>query len=319
LRASGRQTGRERDEGGDMNLKQLKYAVEVSRNGLSVSKAARSLNTSQPGISQQIRALEEELGLEIFARDKNRFTGVTIRGEAILDYAEGILFGLDCIEAVSRALVYKGVRDLTVATTHTQARYVLPRVIEELAAKHPKIKLNIEQTTPLKIIESVSSGKADIGISPVRGYPSEDVHVLRCREYERVVAVPKNHPLLDCPAVTLSEVAKYPLIMYERTVDIHRDIMETFANEGLNPNIKLTASDADVIKTFVERGLGVAILPEITISRESDLNIRAIRLDGTFPKMHTNLILGRKRIPSLQCVDLVKIMLPRWNERELAG
>lgn len=302
-----------------MNLKQLRYAVEVSRNGLSVSKAARALNTSQPGISQQIRALEDGLGLEIFTRDKNRFTGITIRGEAILDYAQGILFGLDCIGAVSQALVYKGVKELVIATTHTQARYVLPDVIERFVTQHPAIKVSIQQTTPVHIVEAVSAGKADIGVSPVRGYTSQDIHVLRCREYERVIAVPKNHPLLKCNPATLSDVVKYPIVTYEKSVEIHRDIMETFANESLVPNVRLTASDADVIKTYVERGLGVSILPENTISRKNDPAIRVIRMDGVFPRMHTNLLLSRKRIPSLQCVDFVKLLLPRWNARDLTS
>jgi len=300
-----------------MNLKQLRYAVEVSRNGLSVSKAARALNTSQPGISQQIRALEEQLGLEIFTRDKNRFTGVTIRGEAILDYAQGILFGLDCIDAVSQALVYKGVKELIIATTHTQARYVLPDIIEKFLIQHPRIKVNIHQTAPFQIVEAVASGKVDIGVSPVRGYTSEDVHLLRCREYERVVVVPKNHDLLKQKKVTLADVVKYPILTYERSVEIHRDLMETFANEGLIPNVRLTASDADVIKTYVERGLGVSILPENAVDPKQDTSIRVIRMDGVFPKMHTNLLLSRRRTPSLQCADFVKLMLPRWDAREL--
>lgn len=300
-----------------MNLKQLRYAVEVSRNGLSVSKAARALNTSQPGISQQIRALEDGLGLEIFTRDKNRFTGVTIRGEAILDYAQGILFGLDCIGAVSQALVYKGVKELTIATTHTQARYVLPDIIQKFVAQHPKIKVNIHQTAPVQIVEAVASGKADIGVSPVRSYTSQDIHILRCREYERVIVVPKNHELLKKNPVTLADVVKYPILTYERSVEIHRDIMETFANEGLVPNVRLTASDADVIKTYVERGLGVSVLPENAIDAKVDSLIRVIRMDGVFPRMHTNLLLSRKRIPSLQCADFVKQLLPRWNARDL--
>ncbi|HEY0106107.1 MAG TPA: LysR substrate-binding domain-containing protein [Rhizomicrobium sp.] len=300
-----------------MNLKQLRYAVEVSRNGLSVSKAARTLNASQPGISQQIKALEESLGLTIFTRDKNKFTGITTRGESILDYAQGILFGMDCIKAVSEALVYKGVKELVIATTHTQARYVLPDIIEQFVALYPKIKLNVLQVTPPQIVEAITSGQADVGVSPVRSFASRDVDILRCREYERVIAVPKGHPLAGEASVTLAQVVKYPIITYERTIDVSRDIMETFANEGLIPNIRLTASDADVITTYIERGLGISILPEIVISGGNNKNIKAVRMDGVFPKMHTNLIMYRKRTPSLQCVNFVKLMWPRWNEGNL--
>jgi len=300
-----------------MNLKQLRYAVEVSRNGLSVSKAARALNTSQPGISQQIRALEDSLGLEIFTRDKNRFTGITIRGEAILDYAQSILFGVDCIGAVSKALVYKGVKELVIATTHTQARYVLPDILEKFMAQYPAIKVTIVQTSPVAIVDAVASGKAEVGVSPLRGYTSQDVHFLRCREYERVLVVPKNHPLLKVKRITVGEIAKHPMVTYESSVGILSSIMETFANESLVPNVRLSASDADVIKAYVERGLGVSILPENTIDPKNDANIRAIRIDGMFPRMHTNLLLSRKRVPSLQCVDFVKMLLPRWNARDL--
>ena len=300
-----------------MNLKQLRYIVEVSRNGLSVSKAARALNTSQPGISQQIRVLEKSLGLDVFTRDKNKFTGVTIRGETIIDYAQSILFGLDCIGAVSQALVYKGVKELVITTTHTQARYVLPDIIDRFYTLHPKIRVNIHQSTPPQIVEAVTSGSADVGVSPVRGYTSADIHFLRCREYQRVIVVPIDHPLLELRPVTLADVVKFPIITYEKTVEIQRDIMETFAHEGLVPNIRLTASDADVIKTYVEKGLGISILPENAISRKNDPMLRAIHMDGVFPRMHTNLLLNRNRLPSLQCVDFVKLLLPRWDARTL--
>ena len=141
-------------------------------------------------------------------------------------------------------------------------------------------------------------GKADIGVSPVRGYTSQEIHLLRCREYERVIVVPKGHELLKKNRVTLADVVKYPLVTYEKSVEIHRDIMETFANESLVPNVRLTASDADVIKTYVERGLGISILPENAIDPKVDTSIRIIRMDGVFPRMHTNLLLSRRRAPS---------------------
>lgn len=300
-----------------MNLRQLQYVLEVSRNGLSVSKASRSLNTSQPGISQQIRGLEQELGLAIFTREKNRLTGLTPHGQAIVEHAEVALFNIDHITAVSKALTSRGRKELVIATTHTKARYLLPSVLKKFLAIHPNVSVSIRHGNPPQIIQDLISGEADIGLSPSIAHSVEEIAILPFHADRRILVVPIGHPLLDLEQVSLADIAQYPLITYERSIESHAVLTGTFASVGISPKIAIRAVDSGVIKTYVEQGLGIALLPEMAFDEEEDTKVRAIILKEAFPPSITCIFLLQNKKFSLHVLDFLKILMPRLTQIEI--
>ena len=302
-----------------MNLRQCRYIVEIAQNGLNISKVAEALHTSQPGISKQVRILEIELGLDIFVRAGNRLSGVTADGERIVAYARRVLEEIQNIESVARARRQPNVGTLVIATTHTQARYVLPEVMKLFANYHPKVKLILRHGNPEQITNMVASGEADIGVTTDAPPDKGSVIVVPWRQFDRVVIVPRRHKLLQQTRLTLKSIAQYPLITYEPQFTGRRELIRAFEKEGLNPTLSVSAIDADVIKTCVEQSLGIAVLSEVTFNSKKDAGLRAISAKHLFAPSITSLLINRKRHLQKYVYDFIQMCSPTWTKSRLQG
>ena len=276
-----------------MNLQQLRYFNEVVRRGLKISDAADALYTSQPNISKQIKQLEDELGIDIFVRNGKRVVAITEPGQAILDIARRILHDTENLRQVGQEFHAQDSGPLTIATTHTQARYILPPVVKQFIKRYPKVKLGLHQGNPTQIAEQVLNGEADVAIATESLAQYDGLITLPCYEWHHCVVVPPKHPLLDGKKLTLEKIAQYPIITYDFAFSGRGKINEAFEKAGIEPNIALTAIDADVIKTYVELGLGIGILAQIAFIPERDRHLRMIGAKHLF-KPNTTRIAIRK-------------------------
>jgi LysR family transcriptional regulator, cys regulon transcriptional activator len=272
-----------------MKLQQLRYICEVARQGLNLSQAAEALFTSQPGISKQIKSLEEELGVEIFVRHGKRVVAVTEPGKTILELANRVLMDVENLRQVGDEFTREDAGSLTIATTHTQARYALPPVVARFRAKYPDVKLSLHQGSPTQIADLTSSGQADLAIATEAIEFYEDLVMLPCYEWNRCVLTPPDHPLLKAGKLTLEDIAKYPIITYDFAFTGRSRINNAFAQRNLTPNVVLTAIDADVIKTYVELGLGVGIVAMMAFDPRRDTGLRALDASHLFEPSVTRI------------------------------
>ncbi|WP_193164343.1 HTH-type transcriptional regulator CysB [Microbulbifer hainanensis] len=254
-----------------MKLQQLRYIWEVAHHDLNVSATAQSLYTSQPGISKQIRLLEDELGVEIFARSGKHLTRVTPAGEAILKTAGEILRKVENIKQVAQEFSNDKKGSLSIATTHTQARYALPTVIKAFIARYPDVSLHMHQGTPMQISEMAADGTADFAIATEALELFSDLVMMPVYRWNRCILVPKDHPLCHVSKLSLEEVAKHPIVTYVFGFTGRSKLDEAFLEKGLSPKVVFTAADADVIKTYVRLGLGIGIVADMAVDEGDDL------------------------------------------------
>lgn len=277
-----------------MNFQQLRSVRETVRRGFNLTEVANMLYTSQPGVSRQIRELEDELGVEIFMRAGKRLTGLTPPGEALLPIVERLLLEAENLRRAGADFTASERGRLSVAATHSQARYALPQVVRDFRALYPQVSLHLHQGSPRQVAEMLLSGEADIGVATeaLAGYDA--LVTLPCYRWTHSIVVPPGHPLLalDGP-VTLEQLAQYPVITYELGYTGRAHIDEAFARVGLAPDIVLTAMDADVIKTYVELGMGVGVIASIAFDPERDRHLRAIDARDLFEVNLTRLALRR--------------------------
>jgi len=271
-----------------MNLQQIRYIREIARQDLNLTQAAAALHTSQPGVSRQVRELEDELGVDIFVRQGKRLTALTPAGLAALAICERLLSEVDSLKRVGKEFSNANVGELVIAATHMQARYALPSVIKKFVKKYPDVRLSLRQGSPRELAEMVIAGNADIAIATetLDRYP-ELVTVPLYRWYHSVI-VPKSHPLLSVKKLTLSQIAQYPIVTYDAAFSGRSALDDTFAQAKLDIDVVLTAIDTDIIKTYVREGLGIGIIAGIAVdSRDNDL----VALDGAklFPERVTKL------------------------------
>ncbi len=265
-----------------MKLQQLRFVREVARNGLNVSTAAQSLNTAQPGVSSQIRQLEDELGIDIFLRHGKRLTGLTEPGYQVVAMIERVLQDAESIKRVAEEFSQQETGSLSIATTHTQARYSLPPAIKRFTEQYPKVSLSIHQGNPTQICQYVLSGEADIAIATEAIATYDELATLPCYDWNRCVIAPPDHPLFADESLTLESLSQYPIITYDYAFAGRSKINKAFSDQGLTPDIVLTAIDSDVIKTYVELGLGVGILASVAFSAERDTTLNAIDASHLF-------------------------------------
>lgn len=272
-----------------MKLQQLRYIWEVAHHDLNVSATAQSLYTSQPGISKQIRLLEDELGVEVFSRSGKHLTRITPAGEAILQTAGEILRKVESIKQVAQEFSNDKKGSLSLATTHTQARYLLPRVISNFIESYPEVSLHMHQGTPMQISEMAADGTVDFAIATEAMELFSDLIMMPCYEWNRTIVVPKGHPLCELSELTLEEVAKHPIVTYVFGFTGRSKLDEAFMVRGLVPRIVFTAADADVIKTYVRLGLGVGIIAKMAYDEELDSDLVALDASKLFQPSITRI------------------------------
>jgi LysR family cys regulon transcriptional activator len=253
-----------------VNLQQLRYLCAVVDHGMNVSTAADALFTSQPGLSKQIRLLEDELGLSVFVRQGKRLAALTPAGEIVVATARRAMREVTNLKRVAEEFRGEDAGTLSIATTHTQARYVLPKVLREFANRFPKVRVILHQGNPLQVAEQTSRGEVDVGIATeaLADYPQ--LVTLPCYEWNRVVLVPKHHPLAKIKPLTLEALARFPLVTYDGSFTGRTAMNAAFAAQDLEPNVVLSALDADVIKTYVELGMGIGIVAQMAYDPARD-------------------------------------------------
>jgi len=276
-----------------MNFQQLRSVREAVRCGFNLTEVAAMLYTSQPGVSRQIRELEDELGVTIFARSGKRLTGLTEPGRALLPIVERLLLEAENLRVAGREFVDRDEGTLSIAATHSQARYALPHAVRDFRQLYPQVTLNLHQGSPRQVAEMLLGGEADSGIATeaLAGYPQ--LVTLPCYRWTHSIVVPPGHPLLDGGPPSLERLAAFPVITYDRGYTGRSHIDEAFARAGLQPKVVITAMDADVIKTYVELGMGVGIVASIAIDAERDRQLQAIDARHLFPINVTRLAVRR--------------------------
>ena len=293
-----------------MNLQQLRYVNEIVRRGLKISDAADVLYTSQPNISKQIKQLEQELGIDIFVRNGKRVVAITEPGQAILDIARRMLHDAENLRQVGQEFHSQDSGHLTIATTHTQARYILPPVVKQFIRRYPKVKLGLHQGNPTQIAEQVLNGEADVAIATESLSLYDDLVTLPCYEWHHCVVVPPKHPLLEEKKLTLAKIAQYPIVTYDFAFSGRGKINEAFEKAHIEPNIALTAIDADVIKTYVELGLGIGILAEIAFVPERDRHLRMIDAKHLFKPNTTRIAIRKNEYLRGYTYDFIELFAP---------
>ena len=268
-----------------MNLHQFKFVQEAVRRNLNLTETAKALHTSQPGVSKAIIELEDELGVEIFARHGKRIKRVTEPGQEVLRSIEIIMREIQNLKRVGQQYAHNDSGTVSIATTHTQARYVLPRPVSKLREQYPKVNVSLHQGSPHQVAKMLMDDVADIGIATESLADYEDLISLPCYEWQHVIVMPQGHPLLDLERIRLQDLAEYPLVTYHPSFTGRTRIDMAFASQGLKPNIALEAIDSDVIKTYVKLGMGVGIVAQMAVegdAQDIDLAVRpAGQLFGT--------------------------------------
>lgn len=297
-----------------MKLQQLRYIWEVAHHDLNVSSTADSLFTSQPGISKQIRLLEDELGVEIFARSGKHLTHITPAGEAIIKIAGEMLTKAESIKQIAQEFCDESKGTLSIATTHTQARYALPKIIRSFIEKYPNVSLHMNQGTPVQIAEMAADGTADFAIATEALELFSDLIMMPCYEWNRAVIVPKKHPLTQLAKLTLDELAKHPIVTYTFGFTGRSKLDEAFDKAKLKPNVVFTASDADVIKTYVRLGLGVGIVASMAYDKDQDNDLVCLDASHLFKPSITKIGFRRGTFLRGFMVDFIALFAPHLTK-----
>lgn len=306
-----------------MNFQQLRYVRETVRRKLNLTEAAAALHTSQPGVSKQIRELENELGFDIFVRRGKRMFAITEPGRAVLGIIERLLQEAENLKRAAQDFSDQDAGGLTIATTHTQARYALPRVVGEFKRRYPRVHLTLQQGNPPQLAEMVRAGAADIAIATEALDHFPGLLALPAYTWSHCAVVPPRHALLKAGALTLETLAKHPIVTYDAAFAGRTHIDAAFAARGLAADVVLSAIDADVIKTYVELGLGVGIIAAMAFDAKRDLKLRAIDCAHLFHSNVTRVAIKRGNLLRGYAYEFIELFAPALNrkliERALAG
>jgi len=297
-----------------MKLHQLRYLAAVAQSGLNITAAAQKLHTSQPGVSKQIKLLEDELGFQIFVREGRNLTRITPAGQQVIDRALRILQEAQSIRDLSTELRDEGRGSLSIGTTHTQARYVLPDVIREFRSRYPNVRLNLHQGTSEQIAEMVAHDRIDCAIATGSEHLFGDLTLLPCYRWHRTVIVPRDHPLATAGRLTLKALAAYPIVTYTFSFTGPSSLHEAFARSGLTPNVAITARDADVIITYVRLGLGVGIVAHMAVD-EGDADLKAIDASQLFSAHTTWIGFRRGTLLRKYMYEFAQLLAPHLDRR----
>ena len=297
-----------------MKLQQLRYIWEVAHHDLNVSATAQSLYTSQPGISKQIRLLEDELGVEVFSRSGKHLTRVTPAGERIIATAGEILRKVESIKQIAQEFSNEKKGTLSIATTHTQARYALPTVISSFIKQYPDVTLHMHQGTPMQIAEMAAGGTVDFAIATEALELFGDLVMMPCYRWNRCVVVPKGHPLTRLLKLTLEALAEHPIVTYVFGFTGRSKLDDAFSHRGLSPKVVFTAADADVIKTYVRLGLGVGIVAKMAVDERLDSDLVVLDASELFESSVTNIGFRRGTFLRGYMCDFVSKFAPHLTQ-----
>ncbi len=303
-----------------MNFQQLRSVREAVRCGFNLTEVAAMLHTSQPGVSRQIRELEEELGVEIFVRAGKRLTGLTPPGDSLLPIVEELLLNAENLRRAGEDFSSQSSGQLTVAATHSQARYALPQVVKDFRDKFPKVTLHLHQGSPKQVAAMLVSGEADIGVATEALGDYAQLLTLPCYHWTHSIIVQPGHPLLDVQGlVTLEQLQHYPIITYELGYTGRAHIDDAFRAQGLSLEVVLTAMDADVIKTYVELGMGVGIVASIAVDEERDRNLRFLDAGHLFAVNVTRLGIRRGAWLRGYAYSFIETFVPTLTRERVIG
>ena len=304
-----------------MKLQQLRYIWEVAHHDLNVSATAQSLFTTQPGISKQIRLLEDELGVEIFARSGKHLTHVTTVGETIINMAGQILREVDAIKQVAQEFSDEKQGSLSIATTHTQARYALPAVINDFRRQYPDVVLHMNQGSPTQIAELAANGGVDFAIATEGLELFQDLVMMPCYAWNRCVVVPENHPLIEksqAPGgLRLADVAAEPIVTYVFGFTGRSRLDVAFTTAGLAPHVVLTATDTDVIKTYVRLGLGVGIIARMALDAVKDADLVPLDASHLFEPSITHIGFRKGTFLRRYMYDFIERFAPHLDREQV--
>jgi LysR family cys regulon transcriptional activator len=301
-----------------MNLQQFRYVTEVARRRLNVSEAAAALHTSQPGVSKQIRSLEEELGTEIFVRQGRRFTAITDAGAEIVRALERILAEIGNLKAIGEEFAATSRGHLAVAVTHTQARYALPSVVTAFKRRYPDVKLKLLQGNPHQLARMVVGGEADIAIATEALDEYDELVALPGYQWHHCVVVPSGHELARVKPLTLEAIARFPIVTYDPTFAGRGAIDRTFAARGLAPEVALSALDSDVIKSYVSLGLGVGIISQRAFREGKEEGLVAIDSSHLFPTQTTRIAYRRGSYLRAYAMEFIRLFAPNLAPSDIA-
>jgi LysR family cys regulon transcriptional activator len=298
-----------------MTLKQLKYLLGVVDNGLNITNAAERLYTSQPGISKQLRQLEREIGVTIFSRKGKSLTALTPAGQSIVELARRISRDVENIRNLGRELSAEQEGRLSIATTHTQARYVLPEILRNFHERYPNVELELHQGTSEQIAALVDEDRVDFAIATESRELFPELNLLPCFQWDRIVLTPQDHVLArDGGTLTLEKLAEHPLVTYVFSSNRKSSFLNAFAEQELEPNVVFTARDADVIKTYVRMGMGVGVIAPMALLCDDLKDLNATSAKGLFPTVTTWLGFPRDRVLRQYMKDFIKLFAPHWPD-----
>jgi LysR family cys regulon transcriptional activator len=298
-----------------MTLKQLKYLLAVVDNGLNITSAADRLYTSQPGISKQLRQLEREIGVTIFSRKGKSLVALTPAGQSIVHFARRISRDVENIHSLGKELAAEQEGRLSIATTHTQARYVLPEILSQFHERYPKVELELHQGTSEQIAALVAENRVDFAIATESRELFPELNLLPCFDWDRIVLTPQDHVLATHNgSLTLEELAKHPLVTYVFSSNRESSFLNAFAQQDLEPKVVFTARDADVIKTYVRMGMGVGVIAPMALQCDDLEDLNAVGAKGLFPTVTTWLGFPRDRVLRRYMKDFISLFAPHWPD-----
>ncbi|MDQ6646854.1 MAG: LysR substrate-binding domain-containing protein [Pseudomonadota bacterium] len=300
-----------------MTLTQLRYLIAIADSGLNITLAAERVHATQPGLSKQLRQLEDELGFQLFVRKGKSLDTVTYAGEQVLERARIILAEAANIRSIAANLRHEAHGELRIATTHTQARFALPAAIAALNSSYPRVSVHLQPTRDAEVLTQLEAGQVDMAIISSAGAPPASGIALPAYRWQRVIIAPNGHPLAaGAGPPTLEDLAKLPLVSYESSLKSESSLRRAFETVGLSPQMAMTAGDADLIKTYVRAGLGIGVLAEMAI-QDSDTDLHILPADHLFPVCTTWIVLRRDSVLREYMLEFIHHFAPHLDRRDV--
>ncbi len=300
-----------------ITFQQLQCVRQVVESGFSVSRAAESLHTTQPGVSKMIRALEKEIGIEIFVRAGNRLTKLTDAGKEALSLSARVLQDAQALKRLKQEVPAAGEGTLRVGTTHVHARYSLIEVTRRFLAVYPQVKLEFTVGPPAQILAGVTEGTIDIGLCTLPDPMPKDVVSVKAYDIDRCLIVPPRHPLLKMARLTMEHIARWPLITYDNSYTSGSVVQREFQRHGITPWVVMRAMDASIIKAYVAAGVGVAVLQKMAFNPAVDKDLRAMRVEHLFPSSSAMISLRKDHLLKPFAFDFIQMVAPEWSREAI--